>query len=352
MPFARTSLPDLIARTTTDLVSRLEIASAVLRRAVVRVLPRVWSGAVHEVHGHLEWNSRQLLAATADESELPRHGAEMAVTRLSGSKADGPLTVTGTNGAVIPAGRLWQRADGLQYEVEAEATIVGGTATVSLVCTTSGAAGNAAEGVALALVSPIPGIVSSASVAAGGITGGVDQESVERWRQRILERKRQSPQGGSKADYIRWAKEVPGVTRVWVLPQWLGAGTVGVTFVQDDEVNIIPDAGMVDDVQDYIDAADRRPVTAEVIVFAPAPLVVNFSIELVPNTAPVRAAVQAELADLLRRYAEPGKVIPRSKLSEAISIAEGEDSHEMTVPAGDIAPAAGQLPVMGVVTWL
>lgn len=350
MPFARTSLPELIARTTNDLVSRLEFVSPVLRRAVVRVLPRVWSGAAHELHGHLDWAARQLLASTADESELPRHGAEMAVPRLEGGKAGGDLTVTGTNGAVIEAGRLWQRADGLQYQAQAEVTIVGGTATVDVICTTTGAAGNAEAGVALALVSPIAGVVSAAVVAAGGITNGIDQENVERWRQRILERKRQAAQGGAAADYIRWAKEVPGVTRVWVRPRWLGAGTVGVTFVLDDQVDIIPDEDKVAEVQAYLDA--RRPVTAEVIVFAPTPLPVNFSIQLTPNTAPVKAAVLAELEDLLRRFAEPGKVIPHSKLSEAISIAEGETSHDLVVPAGNVTPTSGQLPVMGAPTWL
>lgn len=351
MPFARPSLPDLITRTTNDLVSRLEITSAVLRRAVVRILPRVWSGAVHQLHGHLDWNGRQMLASTADDDQLDRHGADVGVQRNAGAAAGGELTVTGTNGTPIPAGTRWQRADGLQYVSSAEVTVSGGSASPSVTCTTVGAAGNAEEATALALVSPIAGIVSAAEVAEDGLTNGVDLESNDRYRQRILERKRQAPHGGSVADYIRWAKEVAGVTRVWILQNWMGAGTVGVTFVLDDEEDVIPDGDKVDELQEYIDDPTRRPVTAEVIVFAPTPLTVNFTIAVVPNTAPVKAAVEAELADFLRRYAEPGKVIPLSKLSEAISLASGEESHIMTVPAANVAPTSGQLPVMGAVTW-
>lgn len=352
MPFARPTLPELIGRTTADLVSRLEISTQVLRRAFVRVLARVWSGAVHELHGHLDWNARQLLASTADAAQLDQHGADIGVARLAGAYASGVYTFTGTNGSVIPAGRRLQRSDGAQFEVEADATVAGGTATASLRAVVAGALGNTEAGVAMTLVSPVAGVQSSGLVATGGLSGGADVEGDEAYRSRILERKRNPPQGGSKADYLRWAKEVPGVTRAWVYPQWMGPGTVGVTFVRDGDVSPIPDAGEVTAVQTYIDDPARRPVTAEAVVFAPAPLSVNFSINVTPDTTTVRSAVQAELTDLLRRIAEPGKVIPLSKLREAISVAAGEDSHDLTAPSADIEPDPNELPVMGAITWL
>lgn len=314
------------------------------------MLARVWSGAIHEAHGHLDWNKRQLFAATADDAELLLHGQDVGVSILAGAYATGEISLTGVNGTVIPQGTRWQRADGLQYEATTEATIAAGVATADIRCTTSGSAGNAEVGTALALVSPIAGLQSAAAVAVGGVTGGADPESAESYRERILDRKRNTPQGGSEADYKRWAREIAGVTRVWIYPGWEGPGTVGIAFVTDGEADIFPGAGKVEDVQAHIDAL--RPVTAEAIVFAPEPEEIDFEIDLSPDTPAVRAAVEAELADLLRRIGQPGVTVPRSKLGEAISIAAGEDSHILVEPTADVVMPAGHLPVVGDITWL
>ena len=58
-----------------------------------------------------------------------------------------------------------------------------------------------------------------------GIAGGADEQSDLLLLQRVLARLRQPPHGGADFDYIRWALEVPGVTRAWVYPLELGAGT-------------------------------------------------------------------------------------------------------------------------------
>lgn len=95
-----------------------------------------------------------------------------------------------------------------------------------------------------------------------------------------------------------------------------------------------------------------RPVTAEVIVLAYLPLVQPFTIQLTPDTVANRAAVAAAIADHFAREAQIGEPMPYSRFSEAISAASGEYSHELTVPAGDIVPAARELPLPGAITWL
>jgi uncharacterized phage protein gp47/JayE len=351
MSFARPTLLELIARTTDDLVSRLSLISPLLRRAFTRVLAKVWSGAVHELHGHLDWNARQLFAVSADDTELDKHGRDYGIPRLAAAFAAGGVTFTGTNGTAIPAGTRWQRSDGLLFDTQALATIALGTATATIKAVAYGDSSNTEVGVVLTLVSPIAGLSSSATVSGGGITGGADPETNENYRERILERKRNTPQGGAKNDYIAWAKEVAGVTRVWVFPQWDGPGTVGVAFVLDGEVDIIPDGGKVAEVQAYIDDPGRRPVTATVITFAPTPLAVDFTIAVLPNTTAVKDAVTAQLVDFLRREGEPGVTLKLSNLDEAISIATGETSHVMTAPAADVVASSSQIPVMGTITW-
>jgi uncharacterized phage protein gp47/JayE len=149
---------------------------------------------------------------------------------------------------------------------------------------------------------------------------------------------------------VNWALEVPGVTRAWCYPQELGAGTVTVRFVRDDDVSLIPDAGEVTAVQDYINA--RRPVTADVSVVAPIAVAVDLSIDVVPDTTEVRAAVEAELKDLIQREGAPGTTLLLSHIREAISIAAGEFNYTMSTPSADITHTTGQIPVLGTITWL
>jgi uncharacterized phage protein gp47/JayE len=130
-----------------------------------------------------------------------------------------------------------------------------------------------------------------------------------------------------------------------------GDNLVFVTFVMDDKTpSIEPDAGEIQDVQDYLDA--RRPVGAEVVVDAPTLTAVAFTLAITPDTSAVRAAAEAELADLLRRDGEPGGTIYHSRVHEALAAAEGETDHTITVPAGDVVMPAGELPILGTVTWV
>ncbi|WP_421793984.1 baseplate J/gp47 family protein [Hydrocarboniphaga effusa] len=350
--FVRPSLQELISRTTADLVSRLEITSEVLRRAIVRVEARVWAGVAHLLHGHLDWNSRQLFATTADGSELDRHGADLLLPRLAPQYASGLIEVQGAEGVVIPAGTRWQIGEVFESTAEVEIGVTT-IASISVRAVEAGTASNLAAGTKMTLISPIANVYASATVPADGIAGGSDGESDSAYRARVLERKRNTPQGGALNDYVRWVREVSSaITRVWVYPSWLGAGSVGVTFVCDDAESIIPSAPLVDAVQVHIDQPDVRPVMAEVIVFAPTPQAIPFSIALTPNTSAVRTAVQAELADLLRRQGKPPYTIALSLFDEAISLAAGEESHVMSAPAAPVTVDAGHAPVLGAITWL
>lgn len=350
MAFQRPTLIEIIDRTFADLVGRLNLQGALLRRSVVGVLARVLAGAAHMMYGHIEWIAKQAIPDTADEW-LSRWAAIWGVARREAEFASGEASFAGTvNGTVIPALTVLKRSDGVEYETQADATVTAGVATAAVKAIDAGALGNADVGVTLTLVFPIASINSTATVAAGGITNGSDVEGNESLRARLLARIQQPPHGGAAFDYVAWALQVPGVTRVWVYPLHLGAGTVGITFVRDNDVSIIPDSGEVDAVQDYIDA--RRPVTAEATVFAPVADALNFTIAVTPSTAAVKSAIEAELRDFVMREAEPGGTVLWSRINEAISIAAGEFDHELTVPSGDVVYATGHIAVMGTITWL
>lgn len=349
MAFWRPTLTEIIERTFSDLVGRLGLQGALLRRSVVGVLARVLAGASHMLHGHLDWIARQAIPDTADEW-LPRWASIWGVARREAEFATGRVSFVGTiNGTVIPAGTVVKRSDGVEYETQADATVTGGAATATVTAREAGSLGNADAGTTLTLLFPIAGVNSTATIADGGITNGSDVEGDDELRARLLARIQQPPHGGAKFDYEMWAREVPGVTRAWVYPMYLGPGTVGITFVRDNDDPIVPDAAEVQAVQDYID--ERRPVTAEVVVFAPTAEPLDFEISITPNTEAVRAAIEAELRDFLSRESEPGGTLYLSRINEAISIASGEFDHTLISPSADVVMATGHLAVMGDITW-
>ena len=224
-------------------------------------------------------------------------------------------------------------------------------ATVAVRAVEPGAAGNAVDGTKLNLVSPIAGVVSEAAVS-GAIAGGANREGTESVHQRLALRRKNPPRGGTVPDYVAWVREAhPDVTRVWPRPLAGGLGTVTVYIMTDDATaNGIPTAAVVKAVQDYIDA--RRPVTAKITVATPTAVALDITIaNVMPDTAAVRAAIGAEITDLILRESAPGGTILVSHIREAISTAAGEFDHELTVPAADVDHNADQIAVAGQITW-
>lgn len=351
MPFERPSLAALITETRQAIAAELPGTDATLRRSNFGVLGRVFAGLLHLAYGYLDWQARQLLPDTAETEFLERWANIYSIARLGAEAAAGNLAITGVAGTVLPAGAVFARPDGARYVTAAAATLGSlGTAEVAVVAEVGGAAGNVDPAAPLTLVEAVAGITGTAIVAAGGLTGGVDTEADDALRARLLERIRRPPQGGTAADYATWALLTPGVTRAFVTPLARGLGTVNVSFVMDGRVDIIPTALDVADVTAVIEA--RRPVTADVLVFAPvaAPLDVEIS-GLSPDTAAVRAAIVAEIAGQIRRDAIPGGTIRRSRLDEAISRATGEAFHTLVSPTGDVTHDPTDIAIAGTVTF-
>lgn len=349
MPYNRPTLSELVERARSDIEARLPGAEARLRHSVLDVLARTHAGAMSGLYGYLDFIARQILPDTAEAEFLARHAAIWGVRRKAAIAAGALATASGDNGSVVPAGAELQRADGARYTVTAAAMIAAGSAALGIEAVDAGVAGNALAGTVLTFTSPIGGIEAQAVVAAQTVAGS-DEEADEALLARLLDRIQQPPQGGTANDYVQWALAQPGVTRAWATANWMGLGTVGVTFVMDGRVNILPLAGDIAAVQTALDLL--RPVTAELFVFAPTAMPIDFAIRAIPDTPETRAAITAELADFFSREAEPGGTIYLSRAGEAISLAAGEFRHVIEAPGSDVIAGPGRLPVLGTVSFV
>lgn len=351
--FARPTLTEIVTRVEQDFVSRLSLVGAILRRSIVRIWARVIAGASHMLHGHIAWGIQQLFLDKCEVYFVARWAAIFGVPQNAAVFSSGTFTATGSNGSVIAAGAGLQRSDGVTYTTQADATIASGTAIVTVTADVAAANGDCDVGVSLSFVEPIAGVDSAGTVIS--ISGGEDQEGAEAWRARVLARIQQPPHGGNDADYEAWAKQIAGVTRVWVVRNGNGPGTVVVYFLRDDDLSgPIPDFGEIATVQAYLDV--KRPVTADVTVYAPIADVMNFTIHLSPNTLAAQEAVDAELADLLRRESEPSVTTlishVRTAIGNAVTEVAGESGdYVLTSPSTDTTHSTGHIAIMGTVTY-
>lgn len=351
MPFNRPSLAQLNTRVAADIEAHLTDTDPVRTRSVIGVLARAFAGAQHEIWNYLDWVSKQMFDADCDDDTLVVRAAQYGLVRGAATAASGSITVRGTDDTAVPAGTVWRTADGVQYASAAAGTIAAGSAAVAVRAVVAGSAGNAAAGTRMSLSSPIPGIVSEASAAAA-FTGGVDIESIDSLRLRLQARRQNPPRGGGPGDYVLWAKDASQeVTRAWERPRTPGLGDVTLYFMADNSTaNGIPTDALVTAIQAAIDGV--APVTANPIVAKPTAVALNLTITSVtPDTPAVRAAIQAEIADLILREAEPGGTLLLTHISEAISTAEGETDHVLTAPAANVVRLAGEITTMGVITW-
>lgn len=350
MSFTRPTLAEIVTRAEGDAESRLELTGALLRRAMARVHALIVAGASHMLHGHLDFLSRQMFPDQSEEEFLLRQAATFGITKTAATFAQAILEATGVDGSVIPAGTILVRSDGAEYTVDDEATIASGTADLDVTASDPGADSTLTADVVLTFSSPIAGVDSEATVDESTLDGS-DEESTEALRERFLARLQDPPHGGSESDYEAWALESdPGVTRAWVYPLELGAGTVVVRAVRDNDADLIPSAGEITAIQEYID--ERRPVTAAVTVVAPVDTPIDFTIEIDPDNSDNRAAVEAELVDMLQRTASPGSTTQKSAIDLAVGNAATFVDFAVTVPAADVTRTTGQLSTVGDITWL
>ena len=361
MPFTRSSLQTIVDRIISDFQTRITGATSLLRRSTLSIIAKINAGAFHLLYEYLDYQARQLFITTADEAGLEAHAAEYGITRNAAEYATGSGVATGTNGSIIPAGTELQSTDEQVYSIDTAVTIAAGVGTVDFTANVAGEDGNEDGGATLSFVNPILGVNASVTVDSDGIAGGTDEEIDSDFRERILRRKRKPPHGGAVFDYETWALEVSGTTRAWAFSQYNGTGTVGLAFVRDNDDSLIPNSTLREEMEDYIiehtDPASGEtvgiPVTAEpgFYVIEIEELAVDFDISIYPNTTAVQDAIQEQLEELILNDGGPEQTLYLSSISEAISLAEGEQRHTLNSPSADVTATSGQVHTLGVITW-
>lgn len=337
MPWTRPTILEITTRIEKGIESRLFGSVALLRRAVLRILARVFAGAIHTSYGFIDFVKDQCFVSTAEGTYLDRHGRLWGISRLPGGFAEGTVEFSGPATTIIPADTRIQTEDGIEYGTLSQVVIGGGgTVQVDVQAIESGEDGNITYNPSIdfyfQLISPITGISSSVLLTTD-CTGGQDAETDEEYRTRILQRVQSPPMGGTADDYVSWALDVPGVGNAWCYPLAGGAGTVSVCVISDDEVDPTPSAQLLSDVEAYI--STKKPVTAALTVESTtdnygalgyAEINVSLRMENYTDTG-LRQRIEDNLNSLFAPH-KPGENIKISQIWGAIS-ASGVTDYEI-----------------------
>lgn len=352
MPYSRPTLAQIYARVKTDIGGALDSYAAFFRRSFERGAAGALAGISHQLHAHIAWVALQIDPRTADPDIFESaHASPRGITKRPAVAAQLTITSTGTSGTPVPAGTEYARADGELYTTDALATVSGGVVTMTVTASEAGADANCDDGEELTLSSPIAGLSTNALVAST-VTDGSDVESDDELLARYLQRLRTPPRGGAPGDYVAWALEVPGVTRAWEYPRREGAGTVSIYVVNDALDPPTVSAGIISDVETYLDSPGRQPVTVDAPVYTPTIYSLDMAINLAPNTTAMQEAVEASLANTLFIIGHPGGMtVLVSVLDESISITPGETDHLLVSPISDVVIPFGSLVRVGTITW-
>lgn len=303
------------------------------------------ASAVEGLYEHQKWIVKQIFPDTADPENLERHAATRGLKLKPGVPASGTISATGAPGVVLLPGLTFVLGDGREYVVTDTTEVdLSGVATVPAQALETGAAGNALTGLQGTWQLAPTGLDSSAEVVE--MVGGAPGETHAELLDRLLFVIRTPPAGGNRYDYIRWAREVPGVAQAYAFPLRRGLGTIDVAITATTG---LPSAETLQAVRDHIDAI--RPVTAKnFLAFAPDLIDVDVHVNIRRSgvTLPVaKAAIQGVLQSQFSSLA-PGVTWVRSQAEAQISAIAGIVDRAIVLPTTNVVPEINP----DVVQWL
>lgn len=219
---------------------------------------------------------------------------------------------------------------------------------------------NLDSGAILRLQSPLVGVDDSLTVDFGAIGGGTNKETDEGLRARTSERLHNPIAFFNPSVISEKAKEIAGVTRVFVQSTTPSLGRVTVYFMRDNDLSPIPSGSEVTKVKNSL--LEIKPVEiqdSDLIVSAPVAEVVDFVFaSLTPDTTTMRQSVENSLGQFFDEQIGVEQNVDedayRAAIFNTIDIATGQtvSTFDLSSPSGDIAVGVGGIGTLGAISYL
>lgn len=304
---------------------------------------------VYSLYVQADWVNRQCFPQTATGEYLDYHAQLRALERKQAEYARGTVRFyddgAGDTERIVPAGTICMTQGNVQFATLEDGVLAAGASYVDVPvqAVQAGAAGNVSAGSIKVLVVAPVGITGCSNPAA--MNQGVDRESDEQLRQRILGSFARLPNGVNAAYYEQLAMAEDWVVAAVAIPKKRGVGTVDVVVATQGGV---PEQSLLDELGQKMECS--REIAVDVAVSGPETVAVDVSVRVEAQDAErileqVRQAVQGYFTGGLL-----GQNVLRAKLGHLIYGVDGVENYELVLPAQDIAVECGQLPVLGQLT--
>ena len=254
---------ELADRNIAIIEGKLNQTTPAANKAYNRVIAVVLAEIETELNKKATSDKKQNLALTADESGLNDIGENRGIERNPAEST--VLTIEGSAeaGKVLPATVSFVGdSNSVRYFPDNSAGESGGVISVSVTAEEVGVSGNLEVGQTLSISSQLAGIDTSWIVTAVDNTG-TDGQSLESYRQEILDDQRTLKGGANPADYRRWSKAVSGVAEAFPYsklpyddPSYPGIPPERTVYIEAEEsidLDGIAPTGLLDEVRDAIE---------------------------------------------------------------------------------------------------
>lgn len=306
-------------------------------KSVLTVLITVFAGAVWSLYLFADWILRQLDPNTADEIWLNIWANKLGVPRKSATFATGTVTLTGSGD--VPMGTILQSSDQRRYSTTG--TGAAGDA-IPITAVVAGHSGNIPTPTTLTLVNPIAGVQLAGMSSV--ITGGIDQESLAAWANRIDEQIQQKQQIGDADDYARWAKQShAAIEEAWAYGNTPHLGDITIyclIAVGADPLTVLREADAT--------LARTANVCGNRILRTPETLPIPVRIAGV-SAATVRAAITTDITALFAEKRTRGAVLYPEEIERII--ANHTNDFVLLAPTRRTAAAATEILQLAGVTY-
>lgn len=301
---------------------------------------------IYALYVQADWVNRQCFPQTAVEDYLDLHAQLRGLSRREAAAAEGVIrfetdSAAGTDLAVA-AGTVCMTAGGVRFETTQEGTIRAGETAVEVPARAiePGASGNVASGAVRAMAVAPVGV--SRCTNPEGFSGGLDAESDEALRSRILETFRRMPNGANAAYYEQEAMSFPQVAAAVAVPRPRGVGSVDVVVSTPAGV---PDGELLEELQNYFE--QRREIAVDVQVRAPEVKNVTVTIRVAAEDNQDGETVRQAVEQAIRSWFDGrllGQNILRARLGELTFAVDGVKNYVIDSPAADVAVEHDVLP--------
>lgn len=307
-----------------------------LRVSVLKVLAKAFGGAVYLLVLCCGWIWRNNFIVSADALSLStKHATRLNLPRKPASFAHGSAFFVASGATTVKAGTiLVNPSSGVEFELlEDVAFTAAGNKSANIVAVVSGFSGNVGIGATLQFRDITNDSITDIRTVTQ-VTGGASYdvqvgseiqqwgETLEDYRNRLLDRERNQPQGGAEPDYKSWLMRFEFVSDVWTVPNWPLTNNVSCFIADNRTVNAGIPASDVKTAQNYLSYVARRPITSRPIVASATfvGLYVNISSPGISDAE--KSDVDVALQKLLKKYG-PGDTLEINEVRNMIRSVTG-----------------------------